>query len=86
MHSYLRYASVGIEMGLSVVAGLLIGKFLDDQLGTDPWLTLVFLLFGSAAGFRALIRAARRMQRDFQSQDPPAGSGKGQDGKRKDDA
>jgi len=71
MHHYLRYSAVGIEMGLSVVAGLLIGKLLDDHLGTTPWLTLVFLLFGCAAGFRAIYRTARRMQRDLRDEGKP---------------
>jgi ATP synthase protein I len=58
---YLRYSAVGIELGLSVLAGLFIGKYLDDWLGTKPWLLLLFLILGVVAGFRAIIRATRRM-------------------------
>ena len=69
MQQYLRYSAVGIEMGLSVVAGLFIGKVLDDYLGTQPWLTLVFLILGCVAGFRAIYRTARRMQDDLRDGD-----------------
>ncbi len=56
---YLRYSTVGLEMGLSVIIGLFVGQWLDTQLGTEPWLLLVFLLFGMAAGFRSIFRLAR---------------------------
>lgn len=56
----LSIASVGIEMGIAVLVGWAIGHFLDKELGTYPYLTLVFLGVGIAAGFRALFRAARQ--------------------------
>jgi len=55
-----QYASLGLEMGLCVAIGAGIGWFLDSRLGTKPWLLLVFLLFGIAAAFKAVIDAARR--------------------------
>jgi ATP synthase protein I len=53
-------AAVGLEMGVSVAVGLAIGYFLDRELETAPYLTLLFLLFGVAAGFKALFRVARQ--------------------------
>jgi ATP synthase protein I len=53
-------AAVGLEMGVSVALGLAIGYFLDREFDTAPYLTIVFLLFGTAAGFKALFRAARQ--------------------------
>jgi ATP synthase protein I len=53
-------ASVGLEMGIAVAVGGAIGYLADAQLGTKPWLLLVFLLFGVAAGFKGLFFAARR--------------------------
>lgn len=35
----------------SIVAGTLLGYFLDKWLGTDPWLVVIGILFGSYAGF-----------------------------------
>ena len=59
----LSASSVGIELGLSVIIGLLIGYYLDKQLGTDPWLMLVMLGFGLVAGFRGVLRAVKRAER-----------------------
>ena len=51
---------------MSVVVGLLVGWFLDDYFGTEPWLLLVFLILGMVAGFRSMLRAARRMREQAQ--------------------
>lgn len=56
----LNSASVGLELGLSVIIGLVIGMYLDREFGTAPWLMLLFLGFGFAAGFRGVLRAVRR--------------------------
>ena len=53
-------------MGVAVVIGWWFGSWLDRKLDTEPWLMIVFLLFGVAAGFMALYRALRDMQRDSQ--------------------
>jgi len=45
----------------AVLLGLLIGFTLDKLLGTEPWALLIFLGFGTAAGFLNIIREARRM-------------------------
>lgn len=58
------FASLGLEMGISVAVGAGIGYLLDRQLGTRPWLLLVFILFGVAAGFKGMIAAARRARPD----------------------
>lgn len=59
-----RLSSVGIEMGVAVAIGWGIGYWLDKKLGTKPWLMLVFLLFGVAAGFKGIYTAARDATRD----------------------
>jgi F0F1-type ATP synthase assembly protein I len=53
-------ASLGLEMGIAVAIGAGIGYLLDASFGTRPWLMLVFLLFGIAAGFKGMFAAARR--------------------------
>lgn len=60
----LSSASVGLELGLSVIIGLVIGMYLDRTLGSEPWLMLVFLGFGFTAGFRGVLRAVRREDRE----------------------
>jgi ATP synthase protein I len=59
----LSASSVGLELGLSVIIGLLIGYFLDQRLGTQPWLMLLMLCFGLVAGFRGVLRAVKRAER-----------------------
>ena len=46
------YSSLGFSVSLSIFIGLGIGVFLDRRFDTTPWLTLVFLGFGIAAGYR----------------------------------
>jgi ATP synthase protein I len=55
--------SVGLHLVLGTFSGLAIGYFLDRALNTKPWLTLVFLGFGVAAGFINLFRVMRRHQK-----------------------
>jgi ATP synthase protein I len=52
-------ASVGVEMAVATGIGWGIGYWLDGKFGTGPWLMLVGLLFGVAAGFNGLIRTAK---------------------------
>lgn len=59
-----RLASVGIELSVSTVVGLLAGRWLDRWLETEPYLSLVGLLIGVVAGFRSLIRTVRKAQQD----------------------
>ena len=59
----LSASSVGLELGLSVVFGVLFGRWLDDKLGTAPWLIIGFLVLGLVAGFRSVMRAVRRADR-----------------------
>lgn len=58
---YLRFSAVGLELGFSVVLGLMVGQWLDRKLGTEPWLMLVGLCFGMAAGFRSVYRMLREL-------------------------
>jgi ATP synthase protein I len=57
---YLSSASIGIEMGAALVVGMGIGWFLDRTFKTEPWCLVIFTAFGIAAGFRNMIRAARK--------------------------
>jgi len=54
--AYGVYSVVGIQLAVSVVAGLMFGNYLDKRLGTLPWLTVVGLIIGSVGGFYNLIR------------------------------
>jgi ATP synthase protein I len=57
---YLSHAALGIEIGVALAIGMLIGWYLDRLFGTRPWLVIIFSLFGIAAGFRNIIQLARK--------------------------
>jgi ATP synthase protein I len=45
---------------VAIALGWWFGGFLDRQLGTGPWLTRVFVVFGIAAGALNVYRAVSR--------------------------
>jgi len=51
-----RLSTIGVALVAATAIGLAIGYGLDRWLGTSPWLTLTFLLFGIVAGFLNLFR------------------------------
>ncbi len=60
----IRYTTVGLELAVSIVLGLLGGNWLDEKFGTEPWLALLGLAFGTVAGFRFVWRAAKGMKNE----------------------
>lgn len=64
-------------MAVATVIGWGIGYWLDLQFGTSPWLMLVFLLLGVAAGFKGVFRAAKEAQELMgdKTPQPPAETG-----------
>ena len=56
-------STVGITLVLSTVIGLVAGYYADRWLGTSPWLLLIGLLFGIAAGFVSLFRSVKAAER-----------------------
>lgn len=67
-HNDLSASSIGLELGLSVAIGVLVGWWLDQHLHTQPWLMLLWLVFGLVAGFRGVMRAVKREDRNAQEQ------------------
>ena len=61
---WLIYSSMGLELGLSVVVGFLIGSGLDKWLETEPYLLIIFGIAGIIAGYRSLFRLVKKNQRD----------------------
>jgi ATP synthase protein I len=43
---------MGIAMAVTTILGLVVGLYLDRVFGTQPWLMIIFLILGVAAGFR----------------------------------
>ena len=67
-----RGFEAGLEFAICVVLGVAFGYYLDRWLGTEPWLLLVFMGFGFAAGLRVLLRVLnpRETPSDPESGDP----------------
>lgn len=57
-------SSVGIHLVVSTFVGLAIGYGLDKLFGTSPYLTFIFLIIGIIAGFRELIRVAKKQEKN----------------------
>lgn len=55
-----QLASMGISMVASTFIGLFIGIYLDKYFGTTPWLTVIFLIFGIAAGFKNIYAVVKK--------------------------
>ena len=53
---------IAVELVVGIAVGLFIGRLLDGFLGTAPWLMIVFLVLGFAAGLTNIVRTARQMQ------------------------
>ena len=56
------FIAVGFELGFSVIAGILLGHYVDKWVGTDtPWFTMLGLVAGVFTGFSLLLRMIKRI-------------------------
>jgi F0F1-type ATP synthase assembly protein I len=58
-------SSVGLTLVVATVIGLVAGYYADSWLGTAPWLLLLGLGLGIAAGFVNLFRSVKRAEREL---------------------
>lgn len=63
MSGWNRGMRLGSEFVAAILVGAGIGYLLDLWLGTSPWLLLVMLLVGFAAGVLNVVRTANEMNR-----------------------
>ena len=57
------YSSIGLQVALSIFIGLAIGLYLDRTFGSQPWMMLLFLGFGIAAGYRNIGLAIKKSRK-----------------------
>lgn len=63
-------SSMGIFLVVATFVGGGIGYFLDNKVfGTFPWLSIVFLILGIAAGFKKIFELARQSEKDMEDDD-----------------
>lgn len=60
----LAVVNVGFVMVTAVILGYWLGHAVDTKLGTDPWMMILGVTLGSAAGFVHLVRVASRASHD----------------------
>ena len=51
-----------VELVVGLGIGFGIGYGLDSLLGTTPWLMVIFVLLGFAAGVKTMVRSAHEIQ------------------------
>jgi len=56
------YSSLGFQVSFSIIIGVFLGFYLDEKFNTDPWLMLICLGLGIAAGYRNIGRAIKRIR------------------------
>jgi ATP synthase protein I len=58
------YSYLGIFFGVAICIGYFGGRWLDMRWHTTPWLQIVGLLVGVAAGFNELYRLSKQYKRE----------------------
>ncbi len=64
-------STIGFQVVFAIFIGAWVGYWLDGKFGTLPWLTLIFIGFGIAAGFLNYYRFVMKQKKDDEK-----GSGK----------
>ena len=49
-------ATIGFYLASSVVAGVLLGRWIDGYLGSQPWATVVGIILGMMAGILSIYK------------------------------
>lgn len=70
-------ARMGVELVVATCVGGGAGYFADERLDTAPWLMLLGVLIGTAAGVRNMLRIATQLEA---GPDMTGGQGKGEGG------
>ena len=66
--TWVNASIIGIQFPVAIAIGYFFGRFLDRHLNTWPWLTILFALFGIAAGFVNLFRITAEASRSEEDQ------------------
>ncbi len=58
------YITIPFVLAVPPVLGWFVGNWLDQKLGTEPYLMYLFLVLGFVAGFRELYRIIKKFGND----------------------
>jgi len=56
-------STVSFQLAGSVLIGVFLGRYLDNRLGTTPWLMIVGLFLGLTAGITGIIKITKQFFR-----------------------
>jgi len=59
-----RYSTVGIEMAAGLTIGTLGGRWLDEKLGTEPYLMWFGIVVGLGTAVKAVVRVVKKTDFD----------------------
>lgn len=57
------FSTIGLSVALAIFIGLAIGLWLDQKFGTQPWMMIIFLIFGIIAGYRNIGLAIKKSRK-----------------------
>ncbi len=57
-------STIGIHLVISTFVGFAIGYGLDSLFDSSPYLTFIFLILGIIAGFRELLKIAKKQEKN----------------------
>lgn len=63
IREFAYFSSIGLSIAISIFLGLFAGVYLDRRFGTHPWLTLIGLGLGIAAGFKNIALALKKSRK-----------------------
>jgi F0F1-type ATP synthase assembly protein I len=58
------FLTLGLQLAISVVVFLFVGRWLDQEFGTSPWLTLAGAALGITGGLIKFIHTAVKLGQD----------------------
>ena len=65
---YIRFSSIGIQMGAIIFIFTWLGVYLDEYLKMEtPWMTIVFSLFGVIGSLTLIIREVLKLNQNDDS-------------------
>ncbi|MCE2464333.1 MAG: AtpZ/AtpI family protein [Dehalococcoidia bacterium] len=65
----LRYLGIGWYVALCIVIGVLGGRWIDGQAGTDPIFTLVGIALGAIAALNGIYKMVRPLLRESRTKE-----------------
>lgn len=65
--AYGRYGALGFEFAGAVIAGILLGRYVDGWLGTEPWAMILGAVGGLSGAIYRLIIVLQRLSRRGQN-------------------